>query len=107
MVSGKGTMSPPLGGNHVEGSGSMPKVKKLAHVVLAVKDAQKSMDWYADVLGMEPVRYLEGPRLGLLTFGEQHHDIGLMTAPEGPPLGSQTGAHVAFEIEGGMDELKA
>ncbi|HLY64312.1 MAG TPA: VOC family protein [Chloroflexota bacterium] len=84
----------------------MPKVKKLAHVVLAVKDARKSMEWYQDVLGMEPMGYLEGINMGFLSFGEQHHDLALMNAPEGAALGSASGAHVAFVLEGGMDELK-
>ncbi len=80
---------------------------KLAHVVIGVRDARKSQQWYADVLGMEPVSYLEGINMGFLSFGANHHDIALMNVPEGQPVGSAAGTHVAFQIEGGMDELKA
>jgi len=84
----------------------MVKVKKVAHVVLGVRDAKKSMDWYKDALGMEPMTFIPGINMGFLSFGTQHHDLALVDVKGDQPVGSPGASHVALEIEGGLDELK-
>jgi hypothetical protein len=40
------------------------------------------------------------------SFGERDHDIALIKAPAGAPLGNQGFSHVAFEVAGGEEELR-
>ena len=41
------------------GDGSPARVRGLDHIVLNVADAERSMRWYCDRLGLEPERYEE------------------------------------------------
>jgi catechol 2,3-dioxygenase len=85
-----------------------PRVKKVAHVVLAVSDVARSKAFYRDALGMEIVsdRPNEGPS-AFMSFGTQHHDIALFQAPPGAQRGELGLVHVACQIEGGPEQLKA
>ena len=85
----------------------MTQIKKLGHVVLRVRDPLASADWYGEVLGTELVVYHEGLAAAFLSFGTRDHDIALFKAPEGQQLGHQDLEHVAFEIDGDLDEFKA
>lgn len=84
----------------------MPKVNKVAHVVLAVKDVMASVKFYTEVLGMEVVDLRENHEACFLSFGTQHHDIALFEAPEGAERGEIGLNHFAMQIEGGVPELK-
>src|ERR1043166_57522 len=58
----------------------IPKVKRVAHVVLYVRDPEASARWYSEVLGMKvSARVAEGPyKDGIfMSFGEYDHDIAL------------------------------
>jgi catechol 2,3-dioxygenase len=83
----------------------MVKVNKVAHVVLSVKDPGASAKFYQDVLGMELVDYRPNTA-AFLSFGRQHHDIALFKAPEGAERGEAGLVHIAFQIDGGIDELR-
>ncbi len=84
----------------------MPRINKVCHVVLKVRDVEKSADWYSKVLGMEIiVQAVDFPMI-FLSFGEQHHDIALMQAEEGAESGGIGLAHVAMQIDGGEDGLR-
>ena len=85
----------------------MPKINKIAHVVLAVSDVARSKVFYRDVLGMELVsdRPDDGPS-AFLSFGTQHHDIALFQAPPGAKQGELRLVHAALQLEGGREELK-
>lgn len=85
----------------------MPKINKVAHVVFAVKDVERSKAFYQDVLGMELIsdRPDQGPS-AFLSFGSQHHDIALFEAPEGAERGTLGMIHAALQLDGGTDELK-
>src|SRR5436190_24397297 len=87
----------------------MAGIKKVGHVVLAVHDPQRSIEFYTEALGMECVRYLEDLQMAFFSFGdERDHDIAVIKVPEDQPVGSGPGlAHTALEIEGGEDELRA
>ena len=85
----------------------MTEINKVAHVVLNVADVEASMRFYADALGMEIVAHRAERQMAFLSFGSQHHDIALFGAPEGAHRGALGLPHVAFQIDGGIEELKA
>lgn len=84
----------------------MARVNKVAHVVLSVRDVAASADFYSRALGLEVVDMKEGNRACFLSFGRQHHDIALFKAAEGAERGGVGLSHIAFQIEGGLPELK-
>ena len=83
----------------------MPKVNKVAHIVLAVKDVMVSVKFYTEVLGMEAVDLKENHKACFLSFGTQHHDIAVFEATEGAERGGIGLDHFAMQIEGGIPEL--
>ena len=83
----------------------MPRINKVGHVVLNVKDVETSVKFYTEALGMEVMRLRENSA-AFLSFGTQHHDIALFKAPEGAEMGSLGLNHIAFQIEGGETELR-
>jgi catechol-2,3-dioxygenase len=83
----------------------MAKIKKVGHVVLGVRDPQRSIKFYTEALGMEVMRLRDG-NAAFLSFGTQHHDIALFKAPEGAEMGTLGLNHIAFQIEGGEMELR-
>ena len=84
----------------------MPRINKVAHVVLAVVDVERSKVFYRDVLGMEIIsdRPDQGPS-AFLSFGTQHHDIALFQAAPGAKRGELGLIHFALQVDGGMAEL--
>lgn len=84
----------------------MAKIKKVAHVVLGVRDPQRSIKFYTEALGMELVNVLEDMQMAFFSFGERDHDIAIIKVPDEQPVGSSGGAHTALEIEGGEDQLR-
>src|SRR5439155_14265726 len=83
----------------------MPRINKVGHVVLNVKDVEASVKFYTEALGMEVMRLREG-NAAFLSFGTQHHDIALFKAPEGAEMGKLVLIFIAFQIEGGESELR-
>jgi len=87
----------------------MPKINRVGHVVLAVREPQTSAQFYVDKLGMELVNYYANPEHGLemafLSFGTSHHDIALIKVPEDQPVGNAGFSHTALVIDGGEQEL--
>ena len=57
----------------------MPRINKVGHVVLNVKDVETSVKFYTEALGMEVMRLRESSA-AFLSFGTQHHDIALFKA---------------------------
>jgi catechol 2,3-dioxygenase len=85
----------------------MARVKKVGHVVLGVRDPQRSVKFYTEALGMECVGFIEDMQMGFLAFGdERDHDIAVIKVPDDQPVGSVGLAHTALEIEGGEEELR-
>ena len=84
----------------------MARIARVSHVVLNVSDPEASAEWYRDVLGMEWMNYSPGLGMSFMSFGTLDHDMALMKAPEGAPLGSPGLAHTALCIDGGEEELK-
>jgi catechol 2,3-dioxygenase len=55
---------------------------------------------------MELVTFLEDMQMAFLSFGERDHDLALIKVPEEQPVGSSGLAHIAFEIDGGPEQLQ-
>jgi catechol-2,3-dioxygenase len=84
----------------------MAKINKVAHVVLRVKKWEESVKFYSEALGMETVTCNAERHTAFLSFGTQHHDIGLFQAANESEYGTAGLSHIAFQIEGGIDELR-
>jgi catechol 2,3-dioxygenase-like lactoylglutathione lyase family enzyme len=79
----------------------IPKVKRVAHVVLYVKDPEASAGWYAEVLGMKiSAKVADGPYKGgiFLSFGEHDHDIALFPASDHSPRGKEF-EHIGLQVD--------
>lgn len=79
----------------------IPKVKRVAHIVLYVRDPEASASWYGEVLGMKvSARVPDGPYKGgvFMTFGEQDHDIALFPTTDNSPRGKEF-EHVGLQVD--------
>ena len=84
----------------------MAKIRKVGHVVLGVRDPQRSIKFYTETLGMELVKFLDEMQMAFFSFGERDHDIAVIKVPDEQPVGSAGLAHTALEIEGGQEQLR-
>ena len=85
------------------------QVKALGHVVLKVRDLNRSMPFYAQVLGLKEVARM-GDRMVFFSIAGNHHDLALVqTGSEAPSAPEQSPglAHVAFKVGDSLDELRA
>lgn len=78
-------------------------IKRLNHLVLYVRDAQRAFQFYRDVLGFQLVEQMGDQALFLRANGsDNHHDLGLFgVGPDaGPPTrGERVGLyHAAWEV---------
>ena len=55
---------------------------------------------------MELVTFLDDMQMAFLSFGERDHDLAVIKIPEDQPVGSSGLAHIAFEIDGGPEQLQ-
>ena len=93
----------------------MVKPKQLGHLVLRVRDLERSERFYSDVLGLDVTSRIPG-RMTFLTAGEASHELAIMpVGPNAPgPEENRVGLyHFAWEMESFEDlrrlygELKA
>jgi catechol 2,3-dioxygenase len=84
----------------------MAKIVGVRHVVLGVRDPQRSITFYTEALGMELVTFLEDMEMAFLSFGEHDHDLAVIKVPDDQPVGSSGLAHTAMEIDGGPEQLR-
>ena len=87
-------------------------IKRLNHLVLWVRDAQRSLSFYRDVLGFSIVEMPSPQAVFLRANGsDNHHDLGLFgIGPDAPPpsRGHQVGMyHAAWEVATIQDLAKA
>lgn len=83
----------------------MARIERVGHTVLYVSDVAKAVEFYRDKIGMEVTRW-NGPPGAFMSFGRQHHDIGLFKVRGEPTRGTLGLSHIAFVIEGSTEELK-
>jgi catechol 2,3-dioxygenase len=84
-------------------------VKSLGHVVLKVRDLQRSEAFYAGVLGMQIISRISEPvAMSFFTLGN-HHDFALVEVGDAAPSPHPGGtglAHVAFKVGDSLDEFR-
>ena len=86
----------------------MIQARKLGHVVLKVRDAQKSKEFYIRVLGLKVANDAQDRGAVFLSFGTQHHDLALfqLATGEAPDLAQPGLHHTAWQL-GSFEELQA
>ena len=85
----------------------MIQARKLGHIVLKVRDAAKSRDFYTRALGLKVAHEDLNRGTVFLSFGKEHHDLALFQLASGePPEAERPGMHhMAWQL-GSMDELR-
>jgi catechol-2,3-dioxygenase len=86
----------------------MIQALKLGHVVLKVRDAAASRDFYTRTLGLKVAHEDLARGAVFLSFGREHHDLALFQLATGDgPSESQPGLHhMAWQL-GSFEELRA
>ena len=86
----------------------MIQARKLGHLVLKVRDARQSRDFYTRALGLKVAHEDLERGAVFLSFGTQHHDLALFElATAGPPEPAQPGLHHTAWQLGSFAELQA
>jgi catechol 2,3-dioxygenase len=86
----------------------MIQARKLGHIVLKVRDARASRDFYTRALGLKVAHEDLEHGAVFLSFGREHHELALFQLATGdPPDGKQPGLHhMAWQL-GSFAELQA
>jgi catechol-2,3-dioxygenase len=84
------------------------KIQGVGHVVLKVRDLDRSARFYTGVLGLKEVARFPG-RMVFFSAGTNHHDLAVMAVgPDAPnPPEQAVGlAHVALKIGDSLETLR-
>jgi catechol-2,3-dioxygenase len=86
----------------------MIQARKLGHLVLKVRDARRSRDFYTRALGLKVAHEDLERGAVFLSVGTQHHDLALFQLATGEsPQPAQPGMHhMAWELDS-FEELQA
>lgn len=85
------------------------KAHYLGHVVFYVKDLQRSLGFYRDLLGFKEVGRIFDGAAAALTCGRTHHELLLIQVGDapGPPPGPRRGLyHIGIKVGDSLDELR-
>jgi len=86
------------------------KAHYLGHVVFYVRDLQRSLAFYRDLLGFCEVGRIFDGKAAALTSGRTHHELLLIEvgAAPSPPPGRRLGLyHIGIKIGDSLDDLRA
>ena len=87
------------------------EIKELGHVVLWVRDLQKSVHFYRDVLGFKEVGSMRNGNSVMFSSGRSHHELYLMNVgPDAEPVRQTHRAgmyHFGLKVGTTDEELKA
>lgn len=85
------------------------KAQYLGHVVFYVKDLERSLAFYRDLLGFKEVGRIFQGQAAALTSGRTHHELLLIQVGDapGPPSGRRRGLyHIGIKVGDSLDELR-
>ncbi len=85
------------------------KAHCLGHVVFYVKDLERSLRFYRDLLGFNEVGRIFNGAAAALTSGRTHHELLLIQVGDapGPPAGRRRGLyHIGIKVGDSLDELR-
>jgi len=86
------------------------KAHYLGHVVFYVKDLERSLVFYRDLLGFREVGRIFNGAAAALTSGRTHHELLLIQVGDAPPppQGRRLGLyHIGIKVGDSLDELRA
>ena len=82
----------------------------LGHVVFYVKELERSLTFYRDLVGLKEVGRTFAGKAVALTSGRTHHEMLLIEVGDepGPPSGKRRGLyHIGIKIGDSLDDLRA
>lgn len=85
-------------------------VRGVGHVVLKVRDLERSAKFYREVIGLKEVARFQGRMVFFSATGQNHHDLALLGVGPGAPGPQQEGVglyHVALKIGDRLEDLRA
>ncbi|THJ17399.1 MAG: VOC family protein [Nitrospira sp. CG24B] len=85
------------------------KAHYLGHVVFYVKDLQRSLGFYRDLLGFKEVGRIFNGAAAALTSGRTHHELLLIQVGDAPAPapGRRRGLyHIGIKVGDSLDELR-
>ncbi len=85
------------------------KAHYLGHVVFYVRDLERSLAFYRDLLGFREVGRTFGDKAAALTSGRTHHELLLIEVGDVPsaPPGRRLGLyHIGIKIGDSLDDLR-
>ncbi len=85
------------------------KAQYLGHVVFYVKDLERSLAFYRDLLGFHEIGRAFNGAAAALTSGRTHHELLLIQVGDapGPPQGRRRGLyHIGIKVGDSLDELR-
>ena len=85
------------------------RVQQLGHVVLKVRDRERSERFYTEVLGIPVAARMDTPAMTFFTLGN-HHDFAIFeVGPNGADAAADSPGlfHVAFRVGDTIDDLRS